>query len=106
MSTKERFMVCIGEVRKNFVFGDLFSDVYTKSVTMSDGSIREIKLRPTMKDGDLIIEIRDGDHLSYMGPNGTTTHGALMIGLRQVGDSSFGIRIGRLGVLRRCQPAL
>lgn len=85
MSSNERFAVCIDEVRQNFVFGDLFSDSYTKSVTMSDGSIREITLRPIMKDGHLVIEIRDGNHLSYMGPNGTTTHGKLMIGLSHVG---------------------
>jgi hypothetical protein len=85
VSSNERFAVCIDEVRQNFVFGDLFSNSYTKSVTMSDGSIREITLRPIVKDGHLVIEIRDGDHLSYMGPNGTTTHGKLMIGLSHVG---------------------
>lgn len=84
MSSNERFAVCIDEVRQNFVFGDLFSGSYTKSVTMSDGSIREITLRPVMKDGHLVVEVRDGDHLSYMGPNGTATHGKLMIGLSHV----------------------
>ena len=86
MSSTERFAVCIDEVRQNFVFGDLFSDSYTKSVTMSDGSVRELTLRPIMKDGHLVVEIRDGDHFSYMGPNGTTTHGKLMIGLSQISD--------------------
>jgi hypothetical protein len=86
VSSNECFVVCIDEIRQNFVFGDLFSGSYTKSVTMSDGSIREITLRPIMKDGQLVVEIRDGDHRSYMGPNGTTTHGTLMIGLRQVSD--------------------
>jgi hypothetical protein len=90
MSSTERFAVCIDEVRRNFVFGDLFSDGYTKSVTMSDGSVREITLRPIMKDGHLVVEIRDGDHLSYMGPNGTTTHGKLMIGLSQITDPNAG----------------
>jgi hypothetical protein len=87
MSLNKRFAVSLNEIRQNFVFGDLFDDTYTKAVTMSDGSVRQITLKPLMKDGRLVVELMDGDHVSYMGPNGTATHGALMISLSLMDDS-------------------
>ena len=84
MESNKTFAVCIDEIRQNFVFGDTFSGSYIKSVTMSDGSLREIALSPMMKNGDLVVELKDGKHVSYMGPNGTTTNGKLMINLTEI----------------------
>lgn len=92
METSKTFAVCIDEIKQNFVFGELFSTCYTTSIAMSDGSVREIALRPMMRDGHLVVEFKDGDHVSYMGPNGTTTHGKLMVQLMSMdmlaGDSA------------------
>jgi hypothetical protein len=41
METTE-FVVFINEITQNFVFGDSFSDSYTKTVTMADGGTRII----------------------------------------------------------------
>ena len=84
MESNKTFAVSIDEIRQNFVFGDIFSDSYTKSLTMSDGSVREIVLRPMMKNGHLVVQLKDGNHVSYMGPNGTTTNGKLMINLTEI----------------------
>lgn len=81
MPTTKRFAVSIDEVRQNFVFGDIFTDTYKASVKMSDGAIREIALRPVVRDGELVVEFKDGEHVSYMGLNSSATHGALMITL-------------------------
>jgi len=37
-----------------------------------------------MKNGDLVVELKDGKHVSYMGPNGTTTNGKLMVSLTEI----------------------
>jgi hypothetical protein len=84
VESNKTFVVSIDEIRQNFVFGDTFSGSYTKSVTLSDGSVREIALRPMMKNGRLVVELKDGTHVSYMGPNGTTTNGKLMINLTEI----------------------
>jgi len=77
-------MLSIDEVKQSFVSGEEFSGQYAKSVTMSDGSVRNIALRPMMKDGNLVVEFKDTGFLSYMGPNGTTTNGTLMVQLRDM----------------------
>jgi hypothetical protein len=74
-----RFMVSINEVRQNVVAGDRFSGHYTKTVTMSDGTTRCIELTPMVHNGMQVVELRDGGHHSYMGLNGTTTDGTLMV---------------------------
>jgi hypothetical protein len=76
------FSVAIDEVRQNFVFGDQFSGHYTKTVTLSDGSMRSIELTPMIHDGVQVVELRDGGHHSYMGLNGTHTNGTLMVQIR------------------------
>lgn len=80
------YSVSIDEVRQNFVFGEQVSGVYVKVVRMSDGSVRKIQLRPVVKDGEELVELtdtsKDGRQLSYMGPNGTTTNGTLMVSVR------------------------
>jgi hypothetical protein len=85
MTTDRTFAVSIDEIKQSLVFGDTFSSRYTKAITMSDGSVREITLRPVMRDGQLVVEVNDGGHVSYMGPSGTTVHGSLMINLTDMG---------------------
>jgi hypothetical protein len=84
MGSTKTFAVSIDEIGQHFVFGDTFSDGYTRTIAMSDGSVRTIVLRPMMKDGELVMELKDGTHLSYMGPNGKATHGTLMISLTEI----------------------
>jgi [ribosomal protein S5]-alanine N-acetyltransferase len=83
--TKQSFAVSIDELKQNIVFGDVFSGSYKRTVTMSDGEVREIALHPMMKDAKLVVELKDGEHVSYMDPNSCATHGALMIRLTDMG---------------------
>lgn len=76
------FFVSMDEIRKNFVFGDEFRGHYEKSVTLSDGSTRHIKLTPILHEGKEVIELNDNGGVTYMGLDGTTTNGTLMVQLR------------------------
>jgi hypothetical protein len=80
--SKLTFQVSIDEIKQNFVFGDEFSGSYKKTVTMSDGSVRKIALRPMLRPDGLWVEFKDTGGLTYMSPNGTTTNGKLMVQLR------------------------
>lgn len=80
----KHFLVSIDEVRQNFVFGEDFTGHYTKTVTLSDGSKRRIELTPMVHDGKQVVEFKDTGGLTYMGLNGTTTNGNLMVQLRDV----------------------
>jgi hypothetical protein len=86
-----KYSVSLDEVKQSFVFGEPFTDSYTHTVTMSDGTQRTISLRPMMHDGMQVIELRDkagtgagNGGLSYMGTNGTTTDGKLMISVKDL----------------------
>lgn len=80
------YLVSIDEIRSNLVPGEVFSGQFTRKVTMSDGSTREVTLRPIRQNGEEWVELIDksasGKHHSYMGPNGTTTDGTLMINVK------------------------
>jgi hypothetical protein len=81
---KTQFVVFINEVTQNFVFGDSFSDSYSKTVTMSDGRTRTIKLTAMVRDGRPVVELNDTGHISYMGLESTKTNGKLMVQLHAV----------------------
>jgi hypothetical protein len=80
------YSVSIDEIKQNFVFGDEMHGTYTKTVKMSDGEIRKIELRPTVKDGEPVIEFFDTSATrsghTYMGIGGTTTNGKLMVSVQ------------------------
>lgn len=76
---KREFVVCIDEIRQNMAFGERFTGSYVRSVTLSDGSQRTIKLTPMLKDGMEVLELDDSGHISYMGLHSTTTNGNLMV---------------------------
>jgi ATP-dependent Clp protease adapter protein ClpS len=78
VSTKA-FIVCLDEIRQNFVSGEPFVGSYTKTVNMSDGSTRTVTLTPMVRDGTELVELNDTGHVSYMGLHSTTTNGALMV---------------------------
>ena len=80
----KQFLVSIDEVRQNFVFADKFTGHYTKNVTLSDGTKRHIELTPMIHDGMQVVEFKDNDGHTYMGLNGTTTNGNLMVALSDV----------------------
>jgi hypothetical protein len=83
VKTKE-FLVCLDEIQQNLVFGEQFTGSYTNTVTMSNGSTRTIKLTPMLRDGRPVVELNDTGHITYMGLNGTTTNGTLMVQLRDI----------------------
>ena len=80
--SRKRFMVCIDEVQQNFVFGEQFKGRYTKTLTLSDGSTRTIELTAMMRNGMPVVEFKDTGGVTYMGVNGTTTNGRLMVQVR------------------------
>ncbi len=84
--SQRQFLVSIDEIRQNFAFGDKFAGHYTRTVTLSDGSKRRIELTPMVHDGMQVVEFKDNRGRSYMGLNGTTTNGKLMVQLRDVDD--------------------
>ena len=79
-----RFVVCIDEIRQNFVFGDTFQGRYSTTVTLSDGSTRTIELTPMIRDGRAVVELKDTGGCTEMGRNGTTTNGKLMVQIREL----------------------
>ncbi len=81
---KKRFIVSIDEIQQNFVFGEQFADSYTKTVTLSDGSVRTIQLTPMIRHGRPVVELKDTGGRTYMLPNGTTTNGKLMVHIRDL----------------------
>ncbi|MBZ0223079.1 MAG: hypothetical protein K8F35_08625 [Dokdonella sp.] len=80
----QKFLVSIDEVRQNFVFGHEFTGHYATTVTLSDGTKRHIELTPMVHNGMEVVELKDNGGHTYMGLNGTTTNGELMVQLRNV----------------------
>ena len=80
----QTFLVSIDEVRQNFVFGHEFTGSYAKTVTLSDGTKRHIQLIPMVHNGMQVVELKDTGGHTYMGLNGTTTDGKLMVQVRDV----------------------
>ena len=64
--SKKQFVVFIDEIQQNFADGDQFSDRYTRTVTLSDGSVRTIELTPMMRHGKLVVELKDTGGRNYM----------------------------------------
>jgi hypothetical protein len=86
-----KYSVSLDEVKQNFVFAEPFSDSYTHTVTMSDGTQRTIGLRPVTHNGMQVLELSDKtgagagqEGVTYMGTNGTTTDGKLMISVKDL----------------------
>lgn len=78
------FVVSIDEIKKNFVFADEFEGHYSKDITLSDGTRRTIELTPMVHDGMQVVEFKDTGGHTFMGLNGTTTNGHLMVQVRDV----------------------
>jgi hypothetical protein len=81
------FMVSIDEVHQNFVFAETFTGSYKRDVVLSDGSVRAIELTPMIHDGKAVVEFKDTGARTYMGLDGTTTNGRLMVQIRDVAAS-------------------
>ena len=82
--SQKHFLVSIDEVRQNFVFGHEFTGHYSTTVHLSDGSSRSIELTPMIHDGMQVVELKDTGGHTYMGLNGTTSNGRLMISLHDL----------------------
>jgi len=82
--SEKRFLVSIHEVQQEFVFGEEFSGSYSNTFKLSDGSVRTIELTPMIHDGMQVVEFKDTGRRTYMGFNGTTTNGNLMVQLRDI----------------------
>ena len=91
LSSRE-FLVSIDEVKQNIVFGEQFSGAYKRTVKMSDGSERTIELTPMIHDGKQVVEFKDTGGRTYMGLNGTSTNGALMVQIRDMDEIKSQLR--------------
>jgi secreted PhoX family phosphatase len=80
----QKFMVSIDEIRQNFVFAHEFTGHYSTTVAMSDGTKRHVELVPMIHDGMKVVELKDNAGHTYMGLNGTTTDGNLMVQVRDI----------------------
>ena len=80
------FDVAIFEVKQKLTPGRFitqeFSGSYTQTITMSDGKQRQIGLTPMIYKGTRVVRLQDSGHTSYMGLNGTTLNGTLLVQLR------------------------
>jgi hypothetical protein len=90
MDTKELVVVFLHEISQTFVVGDSVADSYTKTLTMSDGSTRTIKLTPMIRNDKQVVELNDNGYITYMGLNGTTVNGKLMVQLREIPEELRG----------------
>jgi ATP-dependent Clp protease adapter protein ClpS len=90
---KKRFVVSISEIRQEIVFADEFSGGYIKTVPLSDGSTRTVELTPVMRDGSLVMELKDTGHRTYMGMlpvrTGLQTNGNLMVRIFDLDDAEW-----------------
>lgn len=77
--SQKHFLVSIDEIQQNFVFAEEFAGRYSKTLTLSDGTTREIELVPTIHNGMQVVQFKDTGGYTYMDLNGTTTNGKLMV---------------------------
>ncbi len=88
--SKRRFVVSISEIRQEIVFADEFAGRYIKTVSLSDGSTRTVELTPMMREGRLVMELKDTGHRTYMGitpvRTGGQTNANLMVRIFELGD--------------------
>lgn len=86
----QTYLVSIDEIRSNFVEGQVLSHEFTRKITLSDGASHQITLRPVRRNGEELVELIDtterGSSHSFMGPNGTTTNGPLMINVKDIAE--------------------
>lgn len=62
----------------------MLASSYVRTVTLSDGSSRTVRLTPTTHEGRELVELDIDGHVTYMGPNGTTTNrSTLMVAVRE-----------------------
>ena len=84
--SKRPFEVAIFEIKEKLTPGQFlgteFAGSYKQTVTMSDGKQRQIELTPIMHKGLQVVRLQDSGHTSYMGLNGTTLNGTLLVQLR------------------------
>jgi len=82
----KRFLVSIDEVSNKFVFAEPFEGNFQKTLTMSDGSKRTVQLTPLIHKNKQLIALADNGKTTYMGMNGTTTNGNLMVQISELSD--------------------
>src|SRR5690242_1469050 len=80
----KEFVVSLDEIAQSFVFGERFVESYTKTVTMSDGATRTITLTPMIRNGEPVVRLDDGGHVSYLGRNGSHTNGNLLVRIHEI----------------------
>lgn len=84
------YSVAIDEVKQTLVEPQFFDTQFHRTVTMSDGSVRDITLRSMQENGEPVVQFDDrtgqGTFTSYMGPNGTTTNGRLMVNIKDADE--------------------
>ena len=80
------FSVKLYEVKQKLTPGELlseeFSRSYTRTVTMSDGTMRTIELTPMVHRGMQVVRLKDNAGISYSSLNGSTLHETLLVHLQ------------------------
>jgi ATP-dependent Clp protease adapter protein ClpS len=89
--SRKRFVVSIFEIRQEIVAAEEFAERYSKTVSLSDGSTRTVEVTPMMRKGNLVMELEDTGHRTYMGiipvGTGTQTNGNLMVRIFDLDDA-------------------
>jgi hypothetical protein len=85
---RRQFHVSIHEIRQNFAVFEPFTGVYKKTVTLSDGTVCDVELTPTIFEGEKVVKAQfpsgnDLRYYNYIGLNGSAQRGPLMV---QVSD--------------------
>ena len=84
--SNKSFDVAIFEIKEKLTpgkfLGTEFSGTYKQTITMSDGKQRQLELTPMMHKGMQVVRLQDSGHTTYMGLNGTTLNGTLLVQLR------------------------
>jgi hypothetical protein len=84
--SNKSFDVAVFEVKQKLTPGEFlakeFPGSYTQTITMSDGKQRQIALTPMTHKGMQVVRLQDSGHTTYMGLNGTTLNGTLLVQLR------------------------
>lgn len=88
--SKKRYAVTVYEVRQRVVQGEEFIGQYSRTVMLSDGTQRTIKLQPVVRNEEPLLEINTGGATTFSGiiplRSAAATHGTLMVHVVDLDD--------------------
>lgn len=82
-----RFAVFMYEIRQELVWGEGFTARYVRTVTLSDGTTRQVELTPATRDGATVMQFAGGNALGLARVrSGTQVNGNLMVQVIDLDD--------------------